>query len=166
MPTLDDVLPQLANAKVFSLADVRNGFWHTELDELSRELTTFGTPFGRYCWKRMPFGISPAPEVFQMRLNQLKEGIPGVFPVADDILIAGEGSTVAAATEDHDRKLEALLNRCRDKGIKLNKEKFRLRLASVEYMRHLITSDGLKTDIQKVRAIMQMPKPIDVAGVR
>ena len=67
MPNLDDLLPELSKAKVFSVADAKNGFWHVELDDASSYLTTFGTAWGRYRWKRMPFGISPAPEEFQRR---------------------------------------------------------------------------------------------------
>ena len=66
IPTLEDILPELSRARVFSLADVRNGFWYVRLDEQSRKRTTFGTPCGRYCWNRMPLGIAPAPEVFQI----------------------------------------------------------------------------------------------------
>ena len=79
------LLPDLSKAKVFSVCDVKNGFWHVELDEDSSYLTTFGTPFGRYRWLKMPFGISPAPEYFQHRLDQAIEGLPGVRTVADDI---------------------------------------------------------------------------------
>lgn len=57
-------------------------------------LTTFGTPVGRYRWLRMPFGISPAPEIFQCRLDQALEGLKGVFVIADDILVTGEGPTM------------------------------------------------------------------------
>ena len=81
MPTLDDILPQLSRAKVFSLADVRNGFWHVNMDEYSLKLTAFGTPYGRYVWNRMPFGITPAPEVFQMKLHQCLGGLEGIFPI-------------------------------------------------------------------------------------
>ena len=89
--TLEDVLPELAIAKVFSVADVKNGFWHVKLEEELSYLTTFGTPYGRFRWKRMPFGIAPAPEVFLQKLCQAIEGLPGVFQIADDILIVGEG---------------------------------------------------------------------------
>ncbi|XP_021367928.1 uncharacterized protein LOC110459805 [Mizuhopecten yessoensis] len=54
-PTLDDVLPKLQNARVFSKLDVKEAFWHVRLDELSSELTTMITPFGRYRWARLPF---------------------------------------------------------------------------------------------------------------
>ena len=60
VPTIDELLPEIAEAKVFSKCDVRHGFWHIQLDPESAELTAFATPFGRYIWKRMPFGIKPA----------------------------------------------------------------------------------------------------------
>lgn len=65
LPTIEDVATRLHGAKVFTVLDVSKGFWHVELDEPSSFLTTFHTPFGRYRWRRMPFGISSAPEVFQ-----------------------------------------------------------------------------------------------------
>ncbi|XP_064613329.1 uncharacterized protein K02A2.6-like [Liolophura sinensis] len=92
-PTIDDLLPDLANAKCFSHADAKNGFWHVELDEESSHLTTFETPWGRYRWLRMPFGISTAPEEFQRRLNEALEGLDGVKVVHDDVLVFGVGDT-------------------------------------------------------------------------
>ena len=73
IPALEDILPQLANAKVFSVADVMNGYWHVPLDRESQKLTTFGIPFGRYCWRQKRYGISVAPELFQERLQEAIE---------------------------------------------------------------------------------------------
>ena len=64
LPTIEDIATRLHGAKVFTKQDVRNGFWHVALDESSSYLTTFNTPFGRYRWRRLPFGVSSAPEVF------------------------------------------------------------------------------------------------------
>ena len=55
LPTIDDLLPELANARVFSNVDLSNGYWHCELDESSSLLTTFVTPYDRYRWLRLPF---------------------------------------------------------------------------------------------------------------
>ena len=74
LPTIEDVLPELSNARCFTVLDAKNGFWHVSLDEESSYATTFGTPWGRYRWLRMPFGISPAPEEFQRRLDQALAG--------------------------------------------------------------------------------------------
>ena len=70
LPTLDDILPKLKNAKVFTKLDVKEAFWHVKLDKESSLLTTMGTPFGRYRWARLPFGLSVSSEIFQRRLTQ------------------------------------------------------------------------------------------------
>ncbi len=98
----------------------------------------------------MPMGISPAPEVFQRLLNQALEGLQGIHIIADDVLITGEGETVEMAYKDHDRKLRLFLDRCRQRNIKLYAEKFRLRQRELLYIGHLLTSEGLKVDPEKV----------------
>ena len=70
-----------------------SGFWQKRLDTESSYKTTFNTPFGRYRWKRMPFGISSAPEVWQRTMHEFVEDLEGVEVIADDFLIAGFGST-------------------------------------------------------------------------
>jgi hypothetical protein len=90
LPTLNDVLPELSKAKFFTVADVRNGYWHCQLTEESSYMTTFSTPFGRYRWARLPFGLKPAGEEFQRKLCECLEGLEGVEAVADDILVWGE----------------------------------------------------------------------------
>ena len=69
MPTIDDLLPELHGAKVFSSFDAKNGYWQVKLTENASMLTTFITPYGRYRWLRMPFGISSASEEYQRRMN-------------------------------------------------------------------------------------------------
>ena len=88
-------------------------------------------------------------------------GLSGVHCIADDLLITGSGDTIEAAERDHDRNLIALLDRCREKGIKLNPAKLRLRRESISYMGHLMTSSGMKPDPRKVAAITEMPQPKD-----
>ena len=89
------------------MMDVRSGFWHVSLDEVSTYLTTFHTPFGRYRWRRMPFGISSAPEVFQRKMHEFIEGLTGIEVVADDFIAVGFGDTFEEATRDHDKHLLA-----------------------------------------------------------
>ncbi len=89
MPTIDDILPSLSKAKVFSVVDAKSAFWHIALDEQSSKLTTFATPFGKYRWLRMPYGISPAPEIFQHRLKDALVGLEGIEK-ASKVNIAGQ----------------------------------------------------------------------------
>ncbi|CAH1252634.1 RTL1 [Branchiostoma lanceolatum] len=165
-PTIDDLTPELRKAKVFSVLDAKNGYWQVVLDEESSLLTTFNTPQGRFKWKRLPFGIKSSPEEFQRRLDQALEGLAGVKPVVDDILVWGEGETLAEATTDHDRNLRTLMQRCRERNLKLNQDKIKLRMQEVPFHGHLITSQGLKLDPGKVAAIAKMPRPTDAQAVQ
>ena len=166
MPTIDDVLPNLAGAKVFSTVDAKDGFWHLKLDDESSRLTCFESPFGRYRWLRLPFGISPSPELFQARIHSALVGLKGISCIADDILIAGSGDDEAAAMADHNRNLRALLQRCREKGIKLNKQKLKLNRDITIFCGHELTRNGVKADRRKVEAITRMTPPTDRAGVQ
>ncbi|KAK3752981.1 hypothetical protein QZH41_016289 [Actinostola sp. cb2023] len=166
LPILDEILPELAQAKVFSTVDLRSGFWHCVLDEESSILTTFATPYGRYRWRRLPFGLNVSSEIFQRNINQALEGLEGLLDITDDILIYGVGSTDDQANADHDQKLRSLLQRCRERGIALNKDKVKLRRKEVTFMGHVFTSNGLKIDPDKVKAIVNMPKPEDIQGVQ
>ena len=166
MPVLDDVLPDLAEAKVFTTLDLRNGFWHLKLDEESSDLTTFVTPYGRYRWKVLPFGLSTSPEIFQRHVFENVCDLDGVVNVADDLLVYGKGATEEEAIADHDRKLQMLLQRCRERKIRLNPEKLKLRQKSLSFLGHQITSDGLRPDPAKVQAIQEFERPQDVQAVQ
>ena len=112
-PTIKEILPHLSNAKVFSVLDAKDGFWQVKLEEESRYLTTFWTPFGRYRWLRMPFGISTAPEEFQRRQHKVFEDLPGIEVIAYYILVYGSGDTQEQGEIDHDRNLKGVLERAR-----------------------------------------------------
>ncbi|XP_046329541.1 uncharacterized protein K02A2.6-like [Haliotis rufescens] len=142
LPVMEDILPDIAEAKAFSKCDLKDGFWHIVLDEDSSYLTNFGTPFGRYRWLRLPFGVSPAPEIFQQRIDQLLQDLPGVFRIADDILIIGEGSTKEEGIANHDKRFVQFMLRCREKGIRLNSDKLDLKGSEVSYIGHLLTDHG------------------------
>ena len=166
LPTVEEVATRLSGAKVFSIFDVKQGFWHVELDLVSSLLTTFNTPFGRFRWCRMPFGISSASEVFQRRMHQLIEGLAGVEVVADDFLVFGSGETLEQATQDHDLNLQDFLSRCADSNVVLAAHKIRLRQREVPFIGHVATADGLKPDPGKVAAILDMTAPADASSMR
>ena len=160
LPTIDDLLPELANAKVFSKVGLSNGYWHCELDEASSLLTTFVTPYGRCRWLRLLFGTNVSSEIFQRKLNENLEGLKGVVCVADDILI------FAISDADHDENIRNLLIRCKEHNIKLNKDKCVFKPAELDFIGHVVTNKGLKPDQKKVAANLQMPNSTDVEAVR
>ena len=70
LPVLEDILPELSKARVFTTVDLKSGYWHCVLAPESSVLTTFATPYGKYRWGRLPFGLSASSEIFQKHLNQ------------------------------------------------------------------------------------------------
>ena len=90
LPRVDDILAQMTGAKVFSKLDANSGFWQIPLAPQSRLLTTFITPHGRYCFNKLPFGISSAPEHFQKRMSKILAGLEGVLCLIDDVLVFGK----------------------------------------------------------------------------
>ncbi len=74
IPNVDESLAKLSGAQIFSKLDANSGFRQIPLAKESRPLTTFITPFGRYCFNKLPFGISSAPELFQRRMNEILDG--------------------------------------------------------------------------------------------
>ena len=128
--------------------------------------TTFHTPFGRYRWRRLPFGISSAPEVFQRKMHKLVEGLSGIEVVADDFIVVGCGNTIEEANRDLDKNLVKFLERCKEQDVKLNTDKLALRQNEVPFIGHVATHKGLRIDPAKVRAINEMPSPTDKAGVQ
>lgn len=165
LPTIEDVSAKMAQAKTFSVLDASNGFWQVQLDDNSSYLTTFNTPFGRYRWRRMPFGIKSAPEVWQRKMNEIIEGLDGVAVIADDFLVYGCGETQELSNQDHDANLLKFLDRARKVNLKLNRDKLKLKLDRVAFIGHQLTSNGLEVDPEKVRAINEMPIPEDAAGI-
>ena len=156
------MLPNLNNAKVFSKLDVKQAYWHVQLDKESSLLTTMITPFGRYRWARLPFGLKVSSEIFQRKLNKALCGLNGVICVADDLLVMGSGNTREEADADHEQNLRELQKRCTERNIRLNDETSVIKQTQIKFMGHLITND----DESKVDAILSMPAPTDVQGVK
>ena len=80
-------------------------------------------------------------------------------------LYLDEGANDDEAVRDHDEKLIALIQRCRDKGVKLNRGKLQLRLKEVAYMGHVLSVDELQPDPEKVKATREMPTPTDKQSI-
>ena len=155
MPTLEDAVSKMAGAKFFSKLDARSGYWQIGLEEKCSYLTTFNTPFGRYRFKRLPFGIICAQDLFQRKMDEIFENTPGVTPLIDDVIIHGR------TREEHDHNLRTALDKASASNLRLNPEKLVVGATQVEYFGHLITDKGLKPDPEKVQAIEQMPPPSD-----
>ncbi|PIK50415.1 hypothetical protein BSL78_12654 [Apostichopus japonicus] len=143
MKTIEEIVTKLPQAKVFSTLDANCGYWQLELDTDSSKLCTFNTPMGRYRYKRLPFGVNAAPEIFQRCMTELFDDLTGVEVIMDDILVWGSNE------QEHDMRLEQVLQRCRDKKLKLNLDKCKFKVDEVPYIGHILTSDGVKPILRR-----------------
>ena len=105
MPTIEEITSRMAGAELFGKLHASAGYWQMKLDELSSDLLAFNTPFRRYKFKRLPFGVHCAIEVFSKRISELLNGLEGVAHIQDDIIIWGDGK------EQHHNKLRLVLDR-------------------------------------------------------
>ena len=160
LPSVDYVLGQIGNAKVFSKLDANSGFHQVLLTEESKLLTTFITPFGRFAYNRLPFGITSAPEFYQKQVSQIIAGLPGTVCLIDDIVVTGKDK------QEHDQNLRAVLDRLSVAGVTLNREKCLFEQNSISFLGHVISGDGISADPKKVHAIQQMDPPCDVSELR
>lgn len=159
IPTLEDIAHKFSGKKHFSIVDMKHGYWHVPLEANSSYLTTFNTPFGRYRFLRLPFGLHSSAEVFEKRVEQIFCDLD-VCIYFDDLIVAGKDQA------EHDENLRRVLARARDSNVKFNKDKIQLNKSEVSYLGHTVTKEGMRPDPKKVAAIQEMPEPTDVAGVQ
>jgi len=153
LPRVSDMLSQLSRGKVFSKLDANSGFWQVMLEPKSKLLTTFITPWGRFCFKRMPFGISSAPEFFQRCMTKILHGLDGVVCMMDDVLVYGENDL------EHWSRLRKVLDKIRESGMTLQKDKCEFGLTSVKFLGHIVSQEGIRLDPDKVKAIHELSPP-------
>ena len=159
MPSVNESLAKLGNSKIFSKLDANSWYWQIPLDEESQLLTTFATPFGRYCFNRLLFGISSTPEIFSQALSRFLEDLDGIMYQMDDILAHGVDQSV------HERCLRAVLHRLQEAGLTLN-DKCEFSKPSITFLTHIIDGSGLHADPLKTTAIAQFPEPSGVTGLQ
>ena len=160
LPAVDETLAQLSGAKIFTKLDANSGFWQISLAPESRPLTTFITPFGRYQFNVLPFGITCAPELLQKRMNILLNGLDGVLCLIDDVLVYGKSQS------EHDGRLAAVLKRIEECGMTLNSDKCEFSKTEVKFLGHIIDQNEVRADPLKTEAIMKMAAPQNTTELR
>ncbi|UYV77453.1 K02A2.6-like, partial [Cordylochernes scorpioides] len=160
LPKIEDIFAILGRGINFSKIDLSQAYLQLELDEKSKEMAVINTHKGLYRYNRLPFGIASAPAIWQRIIEQILSGIPGTLVYLDDILITGESEA------DHLRNLEAVLNRLNEYGLKANRDKCKFFQESLEYCGHVIDKMGLHKTNDKIRAVLDAPKPLNVTQLR
>lgn len=160
LPNFEEILPNLSNAKVFSVLDIKSAYHQCELDEESRPLTTFITQYGRFRYKRLVFGISCAPEMFQKVMESVLSQCRNVVCYIDDILVYG------ADEQEHDECLAKVLRILKENNVLLNSQKCKTKQKEVTFLGHKLSSAGIEPLESKVLAVKQFRAPKTKEEVR
>ena len=159
-PTIEEIVSDLNGAVKFSKVDLSQGYHQLMLDEDSRYITTFTTHMGLWRYKRLNFGMCCASEIFQNAIRETLGGISGVLNVSDDILVYGK------SPEEHDKNLQQVLLRLREKGLTLNKKKCVFGRDNLKYLGYIFSKEGMSPDPAKVSALNDASAPTHPTEVR
>lgn len=162
LPNIDECLETLSGKQYFTQLDFKSGFWQIEMDEGSKEMTAFRTEDGLFQFRRMPFGLTNAPATFQRMINSVLAGLKGmnlqVF--IDDICIA------TRTWAEHLNMLQTTLKLIIEANLKIKADKCKFGAKSIKFLGHEISSQGIKQDPDKLKALLKLPSPRDAKEVK
>jgi hypothetical protein len=162
LPRIDEMFEQLCGSKLFTKLDLASGYHQIRMHENSIEKTAFKTKYGHYEFTVMPFGLTNAPATFQYVMNTVLAPYLDRFVLVylDDILIYSK------SFEEHLQHLRLVLQALRDHQFFCKRSKCLFCAPEVEYLGHVISSEGVRVDPKKVEAIMNWPTPTCVSELR
>ncbi|CAB4006666.1 Transposon Tf2-9 poly [Paramuricea clavata] len=153
VPTAEEILQEISEAKVFTKLDLNMVFHQIELHPDLRDITTFAAPNGLYRYKRLIFGVNMATEKFQNIIWQVIKDCPDAYNIHDDLRVVG------ATDKEHDENLERVMRKLEENGLMLNYEKCEVGINEMVYMGDVLSGDGLQLSEKRVKAIVDAPEP-------
>ena len=165
LPRIQSSLDNLAGSEWFSVLDQTRAYYQGYISPEDRAKTAFITPWGLYSWVRIPFALMNAPSCFQRFMNETLDGLHDecAMPFLDDVIV------FSASFEDHVQHLKTVLQRLREKGLKLKASKCELFKKEVKYLGRIVSKEGYRmddTNIQAVQALKDATKPKKVGEIR
>ena len=160
LPKIDEMYVKLKGAKVFSTIDLRSSYHHIMLGKSSRAKTAFVTPFGKYKFFMVPFGIAQAPAYFQLLMNKVLKGLKFAMTYLDDIIIFSENEL------QHLEHLKIVFSHLREAGLKMKHSKCDFFKSEIHYLGHLISPEGISPLPNKLDCIKHMPALKDVNEIK
>ena len=157
---IDEMYAKLKGAKVFSTIDLRSGYHHITLSKSSRAKTAFVTPFGKYEFLMVPFGLAQAPAYFQLLMNKVLEGLNFTMTYLNDIIIFDDNEL------EHLEHLEIIFCRLKEAGLKMKHSKCDFFKSEIHYLGHLISADGIRPLPNKLDSIKHIPALKDTEEIK
>ena len=153
LPKIDEIYAHLKDSKIYSTFDMRSGYYHMVLSEKSRPKSAFVSAYGKWEFKRCPFGLAQAPAYFQKLVNEVLSGLTFAFGYLDDILI------FSPDMETHLKHLRILFERLRSADLKLKEVKCNSLKKHIQYLGHIISGEGIAPVPEKLESIQKMLPP-------
>ncbi|XP_038221597.1 uncharacterized protein K02A2.6-like [Zerene cesonia] len=160
LPTMDQLLPKIQNAQMFSKLDIKDAFHQLELVTDSRHITTFISGKGLYRFKRLMFGITCAPEMFQKTLERVLIECEGVVNFIDDILVYGKDK------QEHDKRLKKVLETLKSNDVMLRQDKCIYGTTKVQFLGHELSDQGIRPLDKYLLAIKDFRTPINISELQ
>ncbi|GFV18791.1 hypothetical protein TNCV_4756781 [Trichonephila clavipes] len=147
LPLIEDVLNTLQEAKVYSTLDLRNGFFHVDVDEDCRKCTSFIIPDGQFEFNKVPFGLSTSPGVFKRYVSSIfrdltRKGI--VISYLDDIFIPAKNE------QEGLEKLKIIFEVAKKYGLEIKYKKCQFLKKKIEFLGHVVERAELYQTISYV----------------
>ena len=155
LPKITDMLQKLEGFMYATSLDLNMGYYHMVLTPFSSRLCTIVLPWGKYEYCRLPMGLCISPDVFQEKMSELMAGLEFARAYLDDLLII----STEAGFDKHLEKLEQVLTRLQQAGLKINAVKSFFARTNLEYLGYNISREGLRPNQKKVEAILQLEAP-------
>ncbi len=140
LPTINELFLELKGAQCFTKLDLKKAFFHIQLAESSRALTTTMTHRGLYQYKRLPMGLKDSAFVCQQLVAQTLAGCPGTLAYIDDILVFGQ------TLKEHDENLKLVLQKLHDNDFRLQPAKCIFGATEITFLGHIIGSGQVRPD--------------------
>ena len=145
---------QANDAHLFSSFNAWKGYHQIELAEESKHLTTFLTPFGRFQYERAPFGINSISEHYNRRMSEELHDLPNTKKIVDDNIVYSSNSLA-----QHTALVKKFLTRCREAGIRLQRNKFIFAQPEITFAGIVLNHNGYRMQEKVIKAIRDFKKP-------
>ena len=153
LPKIDEMYVRLKGAKFFSTIDLRSGYYHIALGKDLRAKTAFVTPFGKYEFLQVPFGLAQAPAFFQHLMNKVLDNCPFAMTYLNDIIIFSD------MEEEHLAYIQEIFKRLEAADLKMKRSMCDFFKKHIHYLGHLISANGIQPLKDKLDTICDMPAP-------
>ena len=162
LPRVEQTFDVLHGSTMFSTMDLTSGYNQIAVADEDREKTAFTTPFGLYEFNRMPFGLTNAPATFQCLMQHcFRDEVFDILLVfLDDIIV------YSRTLKEHIERLDKVFTILRNHGLKVKMRKCSFFQSSVKYLGHVVSKDGISTDDEKIKCIVNWKVPETVKEVK